>query len=1044
MFGLQFISDNLGGLAIDEVIKAWKYLRNCTKNLDDLQAKMINLGMRRDIIRRKVREANHRGEEVEADVLQWQAEANGLTIDVEQLIQESTVMVSIMRQYQLSKQAEEKIAYAEKLIEKSYFTDISHCRPRPPELESLSDKNYVDLKSRTPILKDIMDALKDSNVNIIGVCGLGGVGKTTLVKEVGEQMRQGGTFQQVALAIVSKDLNVKEIQSKLADSLNFDLESTGDEANRATKLWNKFNNGDKYLVILDDIWGKVDLMTIGIPITDGNTGCKVVLTSRKKDLLSITMKANRNFSIPELPEEEAWDLFKKKVGNSIESQSEIYSLAREVCRKCKGLPVAINALGAALQDKRDYAWKNALDKLERCMLTQIEGVDPSVEASLRVSYDMLQSLDAQSCFLLCCSFAQDADIPIYKLTRHYIASSLFAQNSRTYIEARNAVCIIIDALKSASLLTTGGHEEAVKIHDVIRDVGVSIAREEKAFLIDHGVLRWPRNPTNKPSYSAISLSFNNIRELPDGLVYPQLHTLMVDNSELSNLEVPDNFFNGMAQLTVLTFKRFRMRRLPSSLAKLTNLQMLSLNGCELEDIAILKELKCNLEVLDLQGSRIEALPPEIGQLASLRVLDIESCDKLTVIPRGVISNLTSLEVLYFPKEFDAWEATIDEQQDMSSRDNVSLEELRWLLNNGQLIYLKIHIPEVTLLPKEGLIFANLIEFTISMGSRSEDPKALIFGTCSLEIQGVQLRSEFIPLVDKAQVLKLGGIKGLKKVLHDRGIGNGCLNLKYLEVTSCDDDLEDLLGEPKLSMQSHGLHPSRSFKKLAVLIIKKCKLKFLFSPTTAREFVHLERLEVRSCEIIEAIVGFEVQDDENELIFSKLRILELGDLPNLTSFYAEKEKTQKITGSSFARPQPLFSPKVVLPVLEKLNVEELDGIEEIWDKQSPSVNQKTVSFGQLRKMTVRQCKKLMNLVPSNILPRLGNLQTLNVGGCPNVKFIVFKHGKEGEAAAADNTLINIPQLRSLSIWNMENLKSFYSSSTTSNAQSLFNHQVYEDY
>lgn len=68
MFGLQFISDNLGGPAIDEVIKAWKYVLNYTKNLDDLQATMINLGMRRDIIRRKVREANHRGEEVEVDV----------------------------------------------------------------------------------------------------------------------------------------------------------------------------------------------------------------------------------------------------------------------------------------------------------------------------------------------------------------------------------------------------------------------------------------------------------------------------------------------------------------------------------------------------------------------------------------------------------------------------------------------------------------------------------------------------------------------------------------------------------------------------------------------------------------------------------------------------------------------------------------------------------------------------------------------------------------------------------------------------------------
>lgn len=101
--------------------------------------------------------------------------------------------------------------------------------------------------------------------------------------------------------------------------------------------------------------------------------------------------------------------------------------------------------------------------------------------------------------------------------------------------------------------------------------------------------------------------------------------------------------------------------------------------------------------------------------------------------------------------------------------------------------------------------------------------------------------------------------------------------------------------------------------------------------------------------------------------------------------------------------------------------------------SPSVNQETASFGQLRDMAVIQCKKLMNLIPSNTLPRLRNLQDLTVAGCPNVEFVVLK-------AADDSTLI-IPQLRRLGIWNMKKLKSFYSSSTTSNAQSLFNHQYF---
>lgn len=81
-----------------------------------------------------------------------------------------------------------------------------------------------------------------------------------------------------------------------------------------------------------------------------------------------------------------------------------------MCKKCKGLPVVINLIGATLEDKQDYAWVNPLDKLERYMLTNVEGINPSVWTSLRVSYDMLWSSDAKSYFILYCLFAEVAKI----------------------------------------------------------------------------------------------------------------------------------------------------------------------------------------------------------------------------------------------------------------------------------------------------------------------------------------------------------------------------------------------------------------------------------------------------------------------------------------------------------------------------------------------------------------------------------------------------------------------------------------------------------
>ncbi|KAG5555627.1 hypothetical protein RHGRI_006318 [Rhododendron griersonianum] len=855
------------------------------ENLQKLKDKLRDLGDCREIIRRKVSEDNGRGDEIEVNVLHWQTDASSLLDGNEQLISESTNICStecpdITRQFKFSKQAEEKIADADGLIIKynNFNHQISHPRPRPPELESLSDKNYVNFDSRASIFKDVMDALKDSNVNMIGVFGLGGVGKTTLVKEVGEQMRKDGTFKQVAMAVVSKDLNVKEVQSKLADSLNFEFKAKADDhERRATKLWNKFTNGDKYLIILDDIWEKVDLKAIGIPITDGKTGCKVVLTSRNEDLLSSRMEVNRNFSIGELLSAEAWTLFTKKVGNSFESQPELYSLAYKVCRKCKGLPIAVNALGEALKGKQEHAWMTALDMLEKYMLTKIEGIDTSVFASLRVSYDMLHSADAKSCFLLCCLFAEDAEIPIDELMRLCVARNLLDQNPHTLDKARNAVRTVVDTLKSASLLTIGGHETIVKIHDVIRDVGISIAREEEAFLVDHGALRWPRNPTNEPSYKAMSLSFKNIKGLPDGLVYPRIHTLMVDNTNFFHgLEVGDNFFNGMTQLVVLTVTRMHEQQDTSHV--------------------------------------------------SLEELDTSSIDNASL-----------------------------EELDTSSIDNASLEELRELLANAQLTTLHIHVPNVKLLPKEDLKFAGLKGFRISVGLRSFYREELISRRCMLKLEGIQLRNEFIPLVEKA---------------------------------------EELVLTPESSV-----HPLRLFNKLTVLIIEHFKLKYLFSPTTARGFVHLEVLKVTSCEIMEGIIGFEGQKDENEITgevkFSKLKELKLKSLPNLISFFAKKEEMGTTLGSFSARAQPLFNEQVIFPVLEELTIDGLGSIIKIWDKQSVAVLEGQGSFCQLTSLQVSSCSKLMHVFPSNMHPQLKNLEWLEVKECETMKGIAEFEGEIDE-------------------------------------------------
>ncbi|KAF5956876.1 hypothetical protein HYC85_004101 [Camellia sinensis] len=903
----------------------------------------------------------------------------------------------------MSKEVENKMEEVKNLTQSGSFGTVAHPKPFAQELQfPSSSANYANFESRELVFNNIMAALQDSYVKMIGVYGTGGVGKTAMVEEIGKQVKNG-LFDEVVVAVVSQNLNVSNIQGQLADCLNLEVKGET-EVGKANILWNRLTNGKKNLIILDDMWQELNLKTIGIPIIDGNNCCKVVITSRIRGVLEM-MHVDRYVPMQVLLEKEAWALFKTKVGNSIDSP-ELHDIADAACKECGGLPVVILAVGAALKDKKKYVWEDVLDQFKDSMLKNIAGIDPKVYASLKLSYDRLESSDAKSCFLLCCFFPKDANISIEVLARHCIARSLLGQNTNTLIRARRRVLTVVDILIDACLLLEGKDENFVKMNNVIRKVALSIAKDDgKEILVKHSVEKWPKKDTCE-SCSAISLRFDNTLELPDDLVCPQLHTLTVLLKWNINplLNVPHRFFSGMEKLTILELNGICMLP-PLSLANLVNLRMLWLDDCELGDIAILKDLNNNLEVLSLRGSNIEVLPSEIGQLARLRLLDLGNCKKLTEIPQGVISNLSRLEELYILDEFGCREERI----------KVNLDEMGKLT---QLTTLQIHIPNVMLLARH--FFENLIRFKISIGIGMGMGMGISKTySKSCKLAGVSLMDKFIVLLPRAEALHLEKIEGLQEVLHDRG-GEGSL------------------------MERRGLNPSGFFNNLIELTIKDCRLEYLFSLSCARGFPRLQRLRIVDCEMMEAIVGIEEEKDEEELSskvinFSQLEYLRLENLPKLISFYPKVEKMTTSEGNSSNQAQFLLNEKVAFPVLENLKITKVPNITDIWDKQLLTVlENKSKSFCQLKEMEVSNCEKMVNVVWSNMLPQLQNLEKLNVYGCPNMEVIVWE--QENEKGPTNDDIIVFTRLTTLCLQNLTKLKSFYNWPTRSEPQPLFNNQV----
>ena len=340
-------------------------------------------------------------------------------------------------------------------------------------------------------------------------------------------------------------------------------------------------------------------------------------------------------------------------------------------------------------------------QLKRSIPTNIKGMDAMVYSTLELSYKHLEGDEVKSFLFLLCGLMSNK-IYIDDLLKYGMGLRLF-QGTNTLEEAKNRIDTLVDSLKASKLLLDIGHNSFVRMHDVVRDVAIAIvSKVHHVFsLREDELAEWPKMDELQ-TCTKISLAYNDICELPIGLVCPELELFLFYHTIDYHLKIPETFFEGMKTLKVLDLSNMHFTSLPSSLHCLTNLRTLSLDWCKLGDISIIVELK-KLEFLSFMGSNIEKLPREIAQLTHLRLFDLRDCSKLGEIPPIVISSLSKLENLCMENSFTLWE--------VEGKSNASIAELKYL---PHLTTLDIQIPDAKLLLTD-VLFEKLIRYRIFIG-----------------------------------------------------------------------------------------------------------------------------------------------------------------------------------------------------------------------------------------------------------------------------------------------------------------------------------------
>ncbi|KAM7470190.1 hypothetical protein LguiA_008373 [Lonicera macranthoides] len=520
-------------------------------------------------------------------------------------------------------------------------------------------KVIEDKLSRTPLhvapfligiysrVKEINKWLQDgsTDVELRAICGMGGIGKTTIAKYVYNQ--NFGSFGGSSfLANINEMLEQPNGLVCLQTQLLFDI--SGREQRKVhnvdeglAKIINVVHK-KKVLLILDDVEQDDQIYAI-LGMRDWLfPGSKVIITTRHERLL----KPHEIFRVDELDKGESIQLFSLHAfGENFPLESYTEHTER-VVQICKGLPLALKVIGSSLSGKSEGEWVNQLGKLEAIPHNQIL-------KKLKISYDTLQDDHDRRLFLhVACFFnGTNKDYAIILLEKCDLHAKIGIQN-------------LIDRC----LLERDGHK-VLRMHRLIRDMGREIVRQEshevggRSRLWHHGdSFRVLQNETGTNTVEGLILDMRMVEEVGNTAKkrrYEEFHGKSILLKHASSLKRRLlGFVSGQSVSTTLTslhefleslkildlsFSEWLVRT-PNFLG-LPNLERLILKGCmSLVEVCESIEYAEMLDLLDLQDCKtLRKLPRNIDKLVSLRILVISGCN-IVEFP-SEMNKMKSLEVI---------------------------------------------------------------------------------------------------------------------------------------------------------------------------------------------------------------------------------------------------------------------------------------------------------------------------------------------------------------------------------------------------------------
>ncbi|KAI8527221.1 hypothetical protein RHMOL_Rhmol12G0058800 [Rhododendron molle] len=553
-----------------------------------------------------------------------------------------------------------------------------------PGLIQLLVRKILDELSNTPMgvasyavglnypIEELLRLLdvKSNGTRILGLHGMGGVGKTTLAKaaynklvshfehrsfisNVREMMQQNGLIS---------------LQNKLLGDLSLGRASNVDDANAGKIAIERMLYEKRVLIVLDDVDDRSRLGALVAKREWFYEGSRIIITTRDKDVL-IALHVNEMYEVRELGSSDSEDLFRYHALRTKKASKTFLSLSRQIVSLTGGLPLALEVFGSFLFDKRRVEeWEDALQKLKQIRPRDLQDI-------LRISFDGLD--EEEKCIFLdiACLFVnlemrRDEAIDVVK------GCGFRAEIAINVLVARSLVKIMQD--------------KGFWMHDQIRDMGRQIVRDEsladpgmRSRLWDHAeILTVFKNRMGTRCNQGIILNFEkkHMEVIPESLsldifqMTPNITSVItflmglwreyfysgakkegevtlrtepfqkmvsLRLLQLSNVRLEGNFKCIPPELKWLQWRKCPLKNLPSDFCP-QQLTVLDLSDSKIKNVWGLRwwswyknKVAENLMVMDLHGCYNLTAVPDLSRHPALEKLILERCTSLTTIHKSL-------------------------------------------------------------------------------------------------------------------------------------------------------------------------------------------------------------------------------------------------------------------------------------------------------------------------------------------------------------------------------------------------------------------------